>query len=182
LSSYHLQKIHSPAESSHCPVYNILFYCKNSTTNLFMLPICYSVTTTIRSAVRKKCLQCPMLCSLLTGAECALFGRGKRVFKQRETDPKDQAPRPPEAANSDRTVGTRGREVRRVSGTVDADELIGCGCAGQVPRCKILHRHEHACSTSTSRHDTSRHAASCWPRCKSLHLHEHARRTGTHAT
>ena len=31
----------------------------------------------------------------------------------READLKDQAPRPPEAANSDRTVGTRGREVRR---------------------------------------------------------------------
>jgi hypothetical protein len=57
-----------------------------------------------------------------------------------------------------------------------------CGRAGQVPRGKILHRHEHACSTSTSRHHTSRHAASCWPRCKSRQLHEHARRTGTHAT
>jgi hypothetical protein len=47
-----------------------------------------------------------------------------------------------------------------------------------------LHRHEHACITNTSRHGTSRHAASCWPRCKSWHLHKHARRTdtGTHAT
>ena len=65
---------------------------------------------------------------------------------------------------------------------VRAIKPIGCGCAGQVPRGKILHRHEHACSTSTSRHDTSRHAASCGPRVKSLHRHEHARRTGTHAT
>ena len=28
----------------------------------------------------------------------------------RVSDPKDQAPRPPEAANSDREVGTRGRQ------------------------------------------------------------------------
>ena len=65
---------------------------------------------------------------------------------------------------------------------VRAIKPIGCGCAGQVPRGQILHRHEHACSTSTSRHDTSNHSASCWPRGKSLHVHEHARRTGTHAT
>ena len=104
---------------------------------------------------------------------------GESVTTPRKTDPKDQAPRPPEAANSDRTVGTQVADLPRC---VRAIKPIGCGCAGQVPRGKILHRHEHACSTSTSRHDTSRHAASCWPRCKSLHLHEHARRTGTHAT
>ena len=38
-----------------------------------------------------------------------------------------------------------------------------------LPRCQFLYRHEHACSTNTSRHDTSRHTASCWSRCKSLH-------------
>jgi hypothetical protein len=43
-------------------------------------------------------------------------------------------------------------------------------------------RQAHACSTSTSGHDTSRHAAAYWPRCKSRQPHEHARRTGTHAT
>jgi hypothetical protein len=57
--------------------------------------------------------------------------------------------------------------------------LQGCGCAGQVPLCKSLHRHEHACITNTSRH-----AASCWPRCKSLHKYKHAcsTNTSTHAT
>ena len=62
----------------------------------------------------------------------------------------------------------------------------GCGCSSHppCPRGKFLDRHEHACSTNTSRHDTSRHTASCRPRCKSLHRNRHACRTdaGTHAT
>jgi hypothetical protein len=33
--------------------------------------------------------------------------------------------------------------------SVRAIKPIGCGRAGQVPRGKILHRHEHACSTSS---------------------------------
>ena len=36
--------------------------------------------------------------------------------------------------------------------------------------------------TSTSRHDTSRHVATCWPRCRSRQVHEHARSTSMHAT
>ena len=95
----------------------------------------------------------------------------------RETDPKDQAPRPPEAANSDRTVGTQVADLPRC---VRAIKPICCGSAGQVPRGQILHRHEHACSTSTSRHDTSNHSASCWELCWSWswiplfnhHLHQ----------
>ena len=52
---------------------------------------------------------------------------GESVITPRETEPKDQAPRPPEAANSDRTVGTRGREVARCVGAVYADELQHAG-------------------------------------------------------
>ena len=94
--------------------------------------------------------------------------------------PTDDHPRGPETQPG-RTVEGR-TQVAVLPRCVRAIKPIGCGCAGQVPRCQILHRHEHASSTSTSRHDTSNHAASCWPRGKSLHLHEHARRTGTHAT
>ena len=80
----------------------------------------------------------------------------------REGTPTDDHPRDPE-----------GRSGKTVEGRTQVAVL---------PRCQILHRHEHACSTSTSRHDISNHSASCWPRGKSLHVHEHARRTGTHAT
>ena len=45
----------------------------------------------------------------------------------READPKDQAPRPPEAANSDRTVGNRGREVLRCGGAGESDEFQRAG-------------------------------------------------------
>jgi hypothetical protein len=45
------------------------------------------------------------------------------VITPRETEPKDQAPRPPEAANSDRTVGTGGIQVRRSGGAGEADEV-----------------------------------------------------------
>ena len=48
---------------------------------------------------------------------------GESVITPRETDPKDQAPRPPEAANSDRTVGTRVSQVRRSGGAGEADEF-----------------------------------------------------------
>ena len=75
------------------------------------------------------------------------------------------------------TPRPRGQKRGAIRGTSCA--LQGCGCSGQVPRCKSLHRHEHACITNTSRH-----ASSCWPRCKSLHKHKHAciTNTSTHAT
>jgi hypothetical protein len=52
---------------------------------------------------------------------------GESVITPRETDPKDQAPRPPEAANSDRTVGNRGREVLRCGGAGESDEFQRAG-------------------------------------------------------
>jgi hypothetical protein len=73
----------------------------------------------------------------------------------------------------------KGGPRRRFEGPLLRAE--GCGCSGcgcsshpPCPRGKFLDRHENACSTNTSRHDTSRHTASCRPRCKSLHRNKHA--------
>ena len=150
----------------------------------------YSITTFIRDM--RTLLQIRQVAQLRS-TTCNLSGLSSTQRSTQTTPSRDltlggKAREPPQTISPEVCASPPGKTERR--GTLSGG--FATMCKGHrthgsttmsfiAPCCKP---HEHACSTNTSRHDTSRHTASGRPRCKSLHRNKHACRTdaGTHAT